>query len=125
MASELLPPVDIRKVHFHDGDGHSGDGIAEGERVVGKGARIHDDGLKPLVARALDPVHELPFVIRLAAHRLRPSALRVTLNLAIEPSQCGTSVHGRLACTQEIQIGPVKDQDARGRRTCHAAESIH
>jgi hypothetical protein len=125
MAPELLPPVDIREVHFDDGDGDSGDGISERERVVGKGARIHDDGLEPLASRALNPVHELAFMIGLAAHRLRPAALRVTLNLAIELSQRGAPIHGRLACTQEIQIGPVKDEDARGRRTCHAAESIH
>ena len=125
MAPELFPPVDIREVHFDDGDGDGGDGVAERERIVGEGARIHHDGLKPLAAGALDPVHELTFVIGLAAHRLRPSALRVTLNLTIELSQRGAPIHGRFACTQEIQIGPVKDEDARGRRTCHAAESIH
>jgi hypothetical protein len=125
MAPEFLPAVDIRKVHLDDGNGDRGHGIAERERIVGEGARIHHDGLKPLASGVLDPVHELAFVIGLAAHHLCPAALRVTSNLAVELSERGAPIHGRLACTQEIQIGPVEDEDTRGRRTCHAAESIH
>ncbi len=110
---------------FDDGDGDGRDSIPQRERIVRKGARIHHDGQESLAHRALDPIDELTLVIRLSAYRLRPSAAGVPLNLTIQLSQGRATIHGRLACTQEIQIGPVKDEDARGRRTCHAAESIH
>ncbi len=110
---------------FDDGDGDGRDSIPQRERIVREGARIHDDGQESFARRALNPVDELTFVIRLSAHRLRPSTVRVPLNLPVQLSQGRASIHGRLACTQEIQIGPVKDEDTRGRRTCHAAESIH
>src|SRR5215468_5354194 len=119
VTAKLLTAVDVGEVDFDNGKGDGGDGVTQRERVVGEGAWIHDDGAKAFPRRALDPVDELAFVIRLPTHRFRAPAARMTLDLTVELSQRGTSVHRGLARPQEIEIGSVEDEDARGGRPCH------
>jgi len=125
MAPELLSSVDIREVDLDHRDRDGGDGIPQRERVVGQRAWIYDDGPESFASRTLYPINELTFVIRLPAHYLRPATGCMTQDQEVELDQSHAAVDGGFPCTQKIEIGTVEDEDARGRRTCHAAESIH
>src|SRR5215470_576395 len=119
LAAELLPAMDIGEVDLHDRKGDGGDGVTQSQGVVGEGAGIHDDGPEAFACRTLHPVDELALVIRLPAHYLHSATARVALNLAVDLGEGGAPIHRGFARAQEIQIGSMEDEDARGGRTCH------
>jgi len=64
-------------------------------------------------------------VIRLAAHGLDAARGGVTLDTPVELAKGRAPVDGRLTRAQEIEVRPVKHEDAPGSGTCHGARSIH
>src|SRR5262245_60608774 len=86
--------------------------ISNGDAGVGVRGRIDNDRVE-LAARMLNPRHQLAFDVRLEALDGGAGAPRARCELAIDFCERGAAVVLRLAFTEQVQIGPMQDQDAR------------
>ena len=66
-------------------------------------------------ARALDPVDQLAFVVRLEGAELRPRRLGLRRERRVDLGEGGPAVDLGLAGPEEVQVRPVHDEDAQRR----------
>lgn len=84
MPPERLASMDVGEMHFDEGDGDGGEGVAQRYAGMGEAARVDEDGRDALLAGTLHPVDQLPLVVALEAFDLGPGGPPLLLQSAID-----------------------------------------
>src|SRR5262249_48628892 len=71
---------------------------------------VEDDRAEALSGRAMDPVDQLPFVIRLPADGSGSPCARMLLDGSIDVGQRAPPIDRRLSRSQQIQIRPMEHE---------------
>ena len=116
MLAEGFAGVHIGEVHFNEGNGHGGQGVAQGDAGVRVGGRVDDDEADALLARCRHPLNQGAFVVALERFEINVGGGCPFGKRQIDVSQgCLTVVVG-FARPQQIAIGAVQDQQPRSLR---------
>ena len=108
-AAEVLPGVNVGEVGLHHRDVDGGDGVAQGDGVVGEGAGVEDDP----VGRAPGPVQgidQLALDVGLEVLDNGAALGSVSGEVADDLVERGRPVHLGLPLPQQVQVGPVHHQ---------------
>ena len=66
MPTEVLASVNVRQMDLDHGNLDTADGVAQGQRIVSERAGVEDDPGEAFLLGPLQPVDQLPLVVRLA-----------------------------------------------------------
>src|SRR5215470_13759930 len=117
---ELLAATHVRDVHLDHRQAGRFDGVTQGDRGVGKCARVEHGPDRPprldLGAGLLYPVDQLAFVVRLPEDRLQAELTGLPPAQVLQLGERRRSVDLRAARSQQVEIRAVQDE-----HRCHAA----
>src|SRR5690606_6254412 len=111
MMTERLALVYIGQVDFDERNADTGQSIAFRHAGVCVGTGIDDDEIDTLGAGLVDPVDKPAFVITLKKLTLCATLVSQGPQTAIDILEGLMSVDIRLPGTQQVEVGPVKDQN--------------
>lgn len=100
--------MDIAKVNFHEGKGHGGKCVAQGNAGVGKGGRVNDQAFHILTQSLLNTVDQLTLVVGLKTLKPKAKGLREGYGLGIDTFKGLRPVDIGLTLPEHIQIGAMK-----------------
>src|SRR6187399_3264309 len=86
------------------------DGVADRHAGVRVAAWVDDDGVEP-AGGVLDEVDDLPLEVRLGGDALGAAGARAIAQPEIDVVEGGGPVDHRVARTEQVQVGPVDDED--------------
>ena len=107
MMPEALAPEDVGQMHLDDRHVGGLERVVDGDRGMGQRAGVEDDAVGRL-ARLLDPVDELAFVVGLAEIDRQVERLRARQAALLDIGQRVIAIGRRLAHAEQVQIGSVK-----------------
>jgi hypothetical protein len=102
--------MDVGQMNFGDRQAGCADRVVDRDRGVRVGARIDDDRVR-LVARLLDPVDELAFVVGLAELDRQAQSGAGLPTVGLDVGQRVSPIDGGFALAQHIQVRAVQDID--------------
>ncbi len=97
-------------MYFHGRDGDRLDGVEERDARMRIRARVDDDSVR-FPVRSLDPVDQIPFVVRLVQFDLNAALFRVFPDRGAEGIVILLAVNRRLADPEHIDVRSVDYQD--------------
>lgn len=111
MVTEFFATVDVADVHLHDGGIECDQSVTQRNGGMRVPTGIDDDARDSSPPGLVDPIDQLALVVRLPCldHRSELRGRRFTAGNDVV--QRVSPVELRLALAQQIQVGPVEDQD--------------
>ena len=100
------------------------DCIVERDAGVGEGAGVEQHGLGADRLRFVKPINEMAFVVGLAQINLEAQFARAIFEHAGKVIQRGRAVDLRLACSEQVEIGAVEDEDGIRHRALPRRRSL-
>lgn len=110
VVPELLTRIDVAEVNLEDRQADAGQGIAQGNAVVGERARVDDDRVGPL-AVLLDRIDEDALVVALQDPGFDSEVLRFQADHLVDLFQRFLPVEIGLAESGQIEVRPIEDED--------------
>ena len=110
---ERLALVDIADVHFQNRPLKGIERIQDRHRCMAIGPWVDDDPRR-ILARLLDPVHQLPLMVRLVAGHRHAQFGRQTRQRRLDIGQRLAPVNLGLALTQKVQVRAIQNKDRLG-----------
>ena len=102
--------MDVREVHLDHGKVRGQQGIAQGNAGVGQPSRVDQDPPGPGPG-LLEPIQQLPLVIRLEAAHLDASCLALGHQGGVDLLEGGGPVRPGLPAPEQIEVRPMHHQD--------------
>jgi len=110
LVPEFLPGMDVGQMDFDGGNGHGGNGIAQGDAGMGVGGGIQNDDIEVTFGR-LDPGDQFTFEIRLAKIHGHVQLGGAGTDRSLDAGQGVAAVNRGFALAEQIQVWPVEKQD--------------
>ena len=110
MLAKSFAAVDVRKMHFNEGDGNSSQCVAYGDAGVGIGGGVDDDEIDFVFTGFVDKVDKGAFMIVLDVFELVAEVLRHAFQAKFDVFQGVVAVVFGLAAAEQIQVGAVNDK---------------
>jgi len=111
MVAEWLASEHVGQVHLDERYGYRRKSVAQRDAGMGEGTGIAQDQGSLVVPGLVDAVDQFVFGIGLEPDQFVPHRLRAPGQRLVDRGQGFGPVELRLTCTQQIEIGPMQDQD--------------
>lgn len=127
VVAKGLPSVHVGQMHFNEGDRHRSQCITQRHAGMGIRGRIDDDERGVLGTGGLNAVDQCPLMIALEMRQLHPVLAGDIGQSMVNVGQRCVAVHIGLPGAQQIEVGPVYEQQAvfGGRCVQDRANSMH
>jgi hypothetical protein len=109
-------------VDLDGGKADGGDGVAERDRRMRVRAGVEENGVEP-AGGLVDPLDELALVVRLARVDLDAELRAEAAERRVDLRERRTAVDIRLTRPEEVEVGPMKDEDSQSRPPPPASEA--
>ncbi len=109
VVPEVLTLVHVGEVDLDHRQRDGGQRVAEGDRGVGEGATVDDDA-DAVLASGVDGVEQHPLVVALHRSEIEAEVGGAGPGELLEVSQGLGAVDLRLTCPQQVEVGPVDQQ---------------
>ncbi len=109
--TEGLPGMNIWQVHLDKGDGHTQQGIADGDTGVGEGGRVDDDKIH-LAHGLMNAADQLVFGVGLQVFQADAEFTGAVRQIGDDLIERLAAVDTRLPFAQQIQVWSVKQKDS-------------
>src|SRR3990167_6787985 len=111
MVPEGLAPVNVRQVHFNEGQGDAREGIAQGHAGVRESPGIDDDEGGAVGAGRVHAVNQRTFMVALKRGERGAAPGGMLGQAAVNLRQGGGPVNLMFAGAQQVEVGTVEDKN--------------
>jgi hypothetical protein len=105
-VAPVLPGIDVGDVHLHYGQAGGGQGIPQGEAVVGEGTRVDDDAIGPGGLR-LEEVNDSALAVGLEESKFNLQLPGLLFQEGFELLQGLCPVVGGFPVAKQVQVRAV------------------
>ncbi len=110
--TKLLTLVDVGQMHFNERNAYGCKRVAYGNAGMRVSSRIDDDVLRAIATGFLDAIDQSAFVIALEDGEFGTLRGGLLFESLIDVGQGKPAVDLGLACSEQVQIGAVQNQNA-------------
>jgi hypothetical protein len=108
---------------FHRGQGHSADGVANGDAGMRVGGRVDDNGGVTL-SRLADPIHDHALVVGLGEIHLHAQFARTPRHAAANIRQRRASIDRRFPLTEQVQVWAIDEKNSHAIQSSNSTNDV-
>ena len=109
--AKILAGIHIRQMNFDEWQAGGEEGVAYRDTGVGIGSRVDNDEFDLVIPGLLDAIDNLAFAIRLEGLQCYALLTGHASQILVDLSECVGAIDFRFACTQQVQVGAMDDQN--------------